>query len=98
MNRPSEHASDEPKPLPTAQVLPFERQSELQKAVQQRAQETIDLQRERAAASRPGPVRRTITFLLATIPVILTFGAAISFVGVLKRFNATVFGTETQTE
>ncbi|HEY8539910.1 MAG TPA: hypothetical protein VIL28_13660 [Steroidobacteraceae bacterium] len=99
MNRhPEKSAFGEPTALPTAQVLPFERQSELQKAVQQRAQETIDRERDRAAAYRPKPLRRAITLLLATIPVFLTFGAAISFIGVLKRFNATVFGTSAPTQ
>jgi hypothetical protein len=100
MNRPSEQrAPGGSQSLPTAQVLPFERpQTELQKAVQQRAQETIDLARDRAAAHRPKPLQRVIVLLLATIPVALTFGAAIGFVGALKRFNATIFGGDSATE
>lgn len=90
-----ERASDAvgPEP-PKAQVLPFERpQSELQKAVQQRAQETIDRERDRAALQRPAPWRRVLTLALAAIPVFLTFGAAVGFVGALRQFHSTVFSS-----
>jgi len=94
-----ERASDAISPEPTkAQVLPFERpQSELQKAVQQRAQETIDRERDRAALQRPAPWRRALTLALAAIPVFLTFGAAIGFVGALRQFHSTVFSSPAPT-
>lgn len=83
----------------SARVVPFERpQSEPQRAVQQRAQETIDLQRDRAAASRPPMWRRALVLVLAVIPVILTFGAAIAFVGALRQFHAVVFQSESAPE
>lgn len=83
--------------LPKAQVLQFERpQSELQKAVQQRAQETIDRERDRAAAQRPAPWRRALVLALAAIPVFITFGAAIGFVGALRQFNSAVFDSSRQ--
>lgn len=89
-------SSDNPK----ARVIPFERpqqseQSELQKAVQQRAQETMD--RERARANRKAPVwRRGLVLALAAVPVFITFGAAVGFVGALRQFNTAVFeGSQT---
>lgn len=79
-------------PATSARVLPFERpQSDLQKAVQQRAQEAIDLERDRAASRKTPAWRRALVLVLAAIPVVLTFGAAIGFVGALRQFNARVF-------
>src|SRR5690606_37413524 len=75
----------------------FERpQSELQKAAQQRAQERIDRERARDALHRPAPWRRAHTLALATIPVFLTFGAAIAFLGALRQFSAAVFSAPAQ--
>ena len=80
---------------PKARVIPFERpqqseQSELQRAVQQRAQETLD--RERDRANRKAPVwRRGLVLALAAVPVFITFGAAVGFVGALRQFNTAVF-------
>lgn len=74
-----------------ALVLPFERpQSELQRAVQLRAQETIDRERDRAARQRLTPWRRMLMLALAAIPVYITFGAAVGFVGALRQFNTAV--------
>ncbi len=78
-------------PLPTPAVTPFERQSDLQKAIRERAQEMIDRENERAVRNRPSTLRRVLVLALATIPVFITFGAAFSFVGALRQFNATVF-------
>jgi hypothetical protein len=86
-----ERVSDQVK----ARVIRFERpqqseQSELQKAVQQRAQETLD--RERDRANRKPPVwRRGLVLALAAVPVFITFGAAVGFVGALRQFNTAVF-------
>lgn len=89
-------------PTEKARVIPFERpQSELQKAVQQRAQETIDRERERASRQRPAPLRRVFVLALAAIPVFLTFGAAVGFVGALRQFNSAILDSEptsTQTQ
>ena len=80
-----------------AQVLPFERpQSELQKAVQQLAQERIDLERERAQRQKPAVWRRVLVLALAAIPMFITFGAAITFVGALRQFNSAVFSSKSQ--
>jgi len=87
-----ERVSDQIVPLAsTARVIPFERpQSELQKAVQQRAQEAIDRERDRASQKAPA-WRRVLVLALAAIPVVVTFGAAVGFVGALRQFNTTVF-------
>jgi hypothetical protein len=70
----------------SAQIIPFERpQSDLQKAVQQRAQEAMDL--DRARAGKPNPLRWLIVFALATIPVILLLGAVDGFLRAYYRVN-----------
>ena len=87
---PEERVSDLV-PAGTARVIPFERpQSELQRAVQQRAQETIDRERDRAN-QKPPAWRRVLVLALAAVPVVVTFGAAIGFVGALRQFNTAVF-------
>jgi hypothetical protein len=74
-----------------AQIVPFERpQSDLQKAVQQRAQEAIEREREREANRRPPVWRRGLVLALATIPVVITFGAAVGFVGALRQYNSAI--------
>jgi hypothetical protein len=93
MNQHSEERASDVVPfVPKATVVPFERpQSELQKAVQQRAQETIDRERERDQRAKPAPWRRALVLGLAAIPVFITFGAAIGFVGALRQFNSAIF-------
>lgn len=74
-----------------ARILPFERpQSELQRAVQQRAQETIDLNRERDREKRrPQPLKWLAIFALACIPVALTLGAVDGFLRVFHQVTET---------
>jgi hypothetical protein len=74
-----------------ARILPFERpQSELQRAIQQRAQEAIDLDRERDREKRrPQPLKWLAIFALASIPVILTIGAVDGFLRVFHQVTAT---------
>lgn len=58
-------------PTSTARIIPFERpQTELQRAVQERAQERIE-----AAKIKPkvSPLRRIVTFAVALIPVSIIF-------------------------
>lgn len=58
-----------------AQVLPFERpQSDIQRAVQERAQEAMELNRARSRF-RVTPLRWLLIFAIATIPVFLTSAA-----------------------
>jgi hypothetical protein len=76
-----------PSVRPGAKVLPFERpQSELQRAIQQRAQEALDrdaeLDREKR---RPQPVKWLTIFALACIPVLLTIIAVDGFLRVFHK-------------
>jgi hypothetical protein len=78
--------------VPTgARILPFERpQSELQRAIQQRAQEALDLDRERDREKRrPQPLKWLAIFTLASIPVLLTISAVDGFVRVFHKIVAT---------
>jgi hypothetical protein len=72
-----------------ARILPFERpQSELQRAIQQRAQEALDLDRERDRETRrPQPLKWLTIFALACIPVLLTIVAIDGFVRVFHKVN-----------
>jgi hypothetical protein len=73
-----------------ARVLAFERpQSELQKAVQQRAQEDMDLERARKAA-RVRPLLWVVILVLAAIPVGLMFGALDGFLRAYYRMTTTL--------
>jgi hypothetical protein len=70
-----------------AQILPFERpQSDLQRAIQQRAQQALDrdaeLDREKR---RPQPVKWLTIFALACIPVLLTIVAVDGFLRVFHK-------------
>ena len=83
-------AEGEPSVRSGARILPFERpQSELQRAIQQRAQETLDLDRERDRETRrPQPLKWLAIFALACIPVLLTIVAVDGFVRVFHKVNA----------
>ena len=77
----------EPSVRAGARILPFERpQSELQRAIQQRAQEALDrdaeLDREKR---RPQPVKWLTIFALACIPVLLTIVAVDGFLRVFHK-------------
>jgi hypothetical protein len=74
-----------------ARILPFERPpSELQRAIQQRAQETLDVGRERDREKRrPQPLKWLAIFALACIPVLLTIGAVDGFLRVFHKVMAT---------
>ena len=73
-----------------ARILPFERpQSELQRAIQQRAQEALDVDRERDRETRrPRPLKWLAIFALACIPVLLTIVAIDGFVRVFHKVTA----------
>jgi hypothetical protein len=74
-----------------ARILPFERpQSELQRAIQQRAQEALDVDRERAQEKRrPQPLKWITIFALACIPVLLTIVAVDGFLRVFHKVMET---------
>lgn len=90
-DRLSDGPSANPQPNPGARILPFERpQSDLQRAIQVRAQETIDRERARAREGRrPQPLRKLIVLALAIVPVLLIFGAADGFLRAMRRFTDT---------
>ena len=80
----------EPSVRAGARILPFERpQSELQRAIQQRAQEALDrdaeLDREKR---RPQPLKWLTIFALACIPVLLTIVAVDGFLRVFHKVAA----------
>lgn len=88
MSQPADDSSDDSAAEPKlARVLPFERpRSELQRAVQMRAQESMERQRARAA-TRPNPMKRLAMFALALIPVGLLFTAVDGLLRVFHHMN-----------
>jgi len=83
-----------------ARILPFERpQSELQKAVQLRAQDNMERIRKREEEKRrPNPLRVAIVMVLAAIPVILIFGAVDKFLTAVQKYTASFDAAPAQTE
>lgn len=80
----------EPSGRTGARILPFERpQSELQRAIQLRAQEALDrdaeLDREKR---RPQPLKWLTIFALACVPVLLTIVAVDGFLRVFHKVAA----------
>ena len=75
----------------SATILPFERpQSDLQRAIQVRAQEAIDRDRDRDREERrPQPLKWLIIFVIALIPVVLIFGAVDGFLRAFYKVNET---------
>ena len=72
----------------TARIIPFERPpNELQRAVQLRAQEALERDRDRQRF-RPAPLRWAVILVLAAIPVVLVFGAVDAFVRAFHQLNA----------
>jgi hypothetical protein len=87
MSQPSEDRLPEPEQPQRVQVLPSERPtSELQRAVQLRAQESMERQRVRAS-KRPNPIRRVVAFALALIPVTLLFLGIDALLRVFHHIN-----------
>jgi hypothetical protein len=74
-----------------ARILPFERpQSELQRAIQQRAQEALDRDRDLDREERrPKPLKWVTIFALACIPVLLTIVAVDGFLRVFHKVMET---------
>jgi hypothetical protein len=84
----------------SARILPFERpQSELQRAVQMRAQDNMERIRQREAEKRrPHPLRVAIVVVLAAIPVILIFGAVDKFLTAIQKYTASFDTAPAQSE
>jgi hypothetical protein len=87
-----ESASAEQNDAPGARILHLKgRQYDLQKAIQQRAQESV----EREAAldkeqRRPKPLKWAIALIIAAIPIVLTLTAVDSFLRVFHKYMGTV--------
>jgi hypothetical protein len=79
----------------SGRVVPFEVPlSELQRAIQWRAQAANDAEREREhEARRPKPVRWLVTLALALVPVVMIFGALDAFLRVYYRLIETYMTT-----
>jgi hypothetical protein len=96
MSQPSEECLPESTPAnvaaaPGARILQFERpQTDLQKAIQVRAQEALDRDRDRDRETRrPQPLKWTIILAIALVPVVLTFGAVDGFLRAFYKVNET---------
>lgn len=97
--RLTESASADPNATPGARILHLRsRQYDLQKAIQQRAQESV----EREAAldqeeRRPKPLKWLVVTVLAAIPIVLTLVAVDSFLRVFHKYlDTTVEATQQQ--
>lgn len=91
MTQPSEHRFPESvdQPKTSARILPFERPpTDLQKAIQARAQEALERDRERAK-TKPAPLRWAIIFVLALVPVLLLVMGIDAFVRAFHKINDT---------
>lgn len=93
--QPNERVSDQPAAPHKARILPFERpQSELQRAVQIRAQERIDAE---SIKPKTSAVRSLVTLAAALVPVLLIFSGF--FVAVhAVRLITSLYATAPQVE
>ena len=95
MNQPSdehqdssvstEHQFDAPQadpPQSSAERPP----TELQRAMQQRAQESLERSRDRAK-TKPAPLKWTVMFVLALVPVLVLVAGIDAFVRVFHKIN-----------
>jgi hypothetical protein len=90
-----ERLPEAPVSQPTARIIPFDRQSELQRAVQQRAQEHLDAE---AIKPKVPLVRRVVIFAVALIPVAIIvagFMATVHAVRVITSLYAPAPATQT---
>jgi hypothetical protein len=80
------HQFDAPQPetlhAGTAERAP----TELQRAMQQRAQESLERSRERAK-TKPAPLKWAVMFVLALVPVLLLVAGIDAFVRVFHQIN-----------
>ncbi len=87
MTQSSEERAVSPSSSPSsARIIPFERpQNELQRAVQQRAQERLDAE---GTEPKPSTVRRLVTFAVAMIPVAIIFSGFLLAVQAVRVITA----------
>lgn len=90
MSHSSEERLGESGPEPKqagARILPFQRPpNDLQRAVQMRAQETLERERERQR-TKPAPVRWAVIFVLALLPVLAVVAGVDAFVRAFHHIN-----------
>lgn len=78
--------------LPTAQILHLKsRQSDLQRAIQLRAQQSVERERDLDLEERrPKPLKWLIIAAIACVPVILTLTAVDGFLRALQKYMVVV--------
>lgn len=82
-----ESAASDANPLPTAQILQLKTRSDLQRAIQQRAQESVERERDLDQEERrPKPLKWLIITAIAAIPVLLTLTAVDGFLRAFHRY------------
>jgi hypothetical protein len=94
-----ERVPEQTPPHHKARILPFERpQSVAQRAVQQRAQETLDLEQTRSKikVTKLTPLRWLLLIVIAAIPMALTLGAVDGILRAMGMVNAMYQKEDTQ--
>lgn len=82
-----ESAATDANSLPTAQILQLKTRSDLQRAIQLRAQESVERERDLdQEARRPKPVKWLIIAAIAAIPAVLTLVAVDGFLRAFHRY------------
>lgn len=82
-----ESAAADANPLPTARILQLRTRSDLQRAIQQRAQESVERERDLDQEERrPKPLKWLIITVIAAIPVLLTLTAVDGFLRAFYRY------------
>lgn len=95
MTSSSEERAPIDPPSPSAQVVSFERPpNALQRAVQQRAQEYMEVLQAKPKVSL---LRRAVTLLLAAIPVFLLFAGFLLAIQAV-RFITSLYATDNQAQ
>lgn len=82
-----ESAATDANPLPTARILQLKTRSDLQRAIQQRAQESVERERDLDQEERrPKPLKWLIIAAIAAIPAVLTLVAVDGFLRAFHRY------------
>jgi hypothetical protein len=95
--RLAESSSADADAPPGARILHLKTQSDLQQAIRQRAQYSLERERDLdQEARRPKPLKWLIIASIAAIPVVLTFTAVDGFLRALQKYVATAVATQPQ--
>lgn len=82
-----ESAATDANSLPTARILQLKTHSDLQRAIQQRAQESVERERDLDQEERrPKPLKWLIIAAIACIPAVLTLTAVDGFLRAFHRY------------